>query len=227
LSENIKLPIYQIIGNFLKSNENKPYTISDLVNSLKLKNSTVTSSLTYLSKGRKVRKNGKVVITKSGKPKRKFYKGFQKGKITNVEKGKWQYTVKKSYVRWNVNFKVIETKTENRKREWTENMDLTAKATGIVPSGVPKSKVIEVSAMDLYFKTLDILADEGVYLDYSLDPDPKLKQMFLGAKKDDNQDMLNDRYDPRWEGEISFTNNYGKTYPPFKVKYDIMENEYD
>lgn len=223
-----KIPIYQIIGNFLKSNANTSHTISDLVINLKLKNSTVTSSLTYLSKGRKVRKNGKVVLSKkTKKPKRKFYTGFQKGKITNVKKGEWQYNVKKKYVRWNVNFKVIETKTEDRQREWTDNMDLTAKATGIVPSGVPKSKVIEVSAMDLYFKTLDILSDEGVYLEYSLDPNPKMKQMFLGAKIDDNQDMLNDRYDPRWEGEISFTNNYGKTYPPFKVKYDIKENEYD
>ena len=44
-------------------------------------------------------------------------------------------------------------------------------------------------------------------------------------KKEDNQDMLNDMYNSRWDGKLDFTNNYGKSYP-FKINYDVMEHEY-
>ena len=93
MSEIIKEPIYQIIGNFLKSQINIPFTLSDLVRNLvdsnnePIKKSTISSSLSYLSKGRKITKDKKIVLTKSGKPKRRFYKGFPKGKIRNVSKG--------------------------------------------------------------------------------------------------------------------------------------------
>jgi hypothetical protein len=231
LSEIIKEPIYQIIGNFLKSQINISFTISDLIKNLvdsnneQISRSTISSSLTYLSKGRKVVKNKKIVLTKSGKPKRKFYKGFGKGKIRNVSKGKWIYYGKVDYERWIVNLKVVETRTKNRQREWVESNDLTSKAVGIVPSGTSENKIIDISGQKLFDETMKLMDNEGVFLRNSVDIDDG-RTITIGALKDDNQDMMNDRYDPRWEGEAYFTNNYGKTYDPFKIIYDVMEHEY-
>ena len=233
MSEVIKEPIYQIIGNFLKSQINIPFTLSDLVRNLvdsnnePIKKSTISSSLSYLSKGRKVTKNKKIVLTKSGKPKRRFYKGFPKGKIRNISKGEWVYykkPKKTDYERWTVNLKLVETHTKKRRREWVEKMDLTSKATGIVPSGTSKNKIIEISGKKLFYKTMEIMENEGVYLSNSVDFDND-STIVMGAKKEDNQDMLNDMYNSRWDGKLDFTNNYGKTYH-FNLNYDVMEYEY-
>jgi hypothetical protein len=230
LSENIKLPIYQIIGDFLKSQINIPFTISDLIRNLldsqgnEIKRSTISSSLTYLSKGRKITKKGKILITKSGKPRRKFYKGFGKGKIRKISKGEWVYFKKTNYESWTVDFKIRETKTVKRKREWISIMDLTGTATGIVPKDTSKSEIINVSAVRLFRESLVVMEGEGVNLFGSVDETDD-RTVIFGARKNDSQ-ILNDRYDSLWEGKIFFINNMGVKYQ-YPVKYKIMEHEYD
>ena len=219
-------PIYQIIGDFLKSNINVPYTVSDLVNNLQLNESTVRSSLSYLKMGRKVRKKGKVILTKTGKEKRQFYKGFSKGKIRNTSKGQWLYYGKVKYESWNVDFKLRDTKSTHKpKNRWDNKiMDLTATAKGIVPSGTPKSKIIDVSAVKLFQESLDIMAENGVVLWNSVNEDDS-KVVVFGARKNNNE-SLDDKYDSEWIGKIHFTNNVGSSYE-YDVSYKIQENKYD
>ena len=203
-----------------------PYTISDLVNNLKLKESTVRSSLSYLSKGRKLRRKGKVVLTKTGKAKRQFYKGFSRGKIRNVSKGQWLYYGKTKYESWTVDFKLRDTRSTHKpKNRWdNEIMDLTASAKGIVPSGTSKSNIIDISAVKLFQESLDIMADNGVILWNSVNEDDSRVVVF-GARKNDNE-LLDDKYDPDWIGKIHFTNNVGSSYE-YDVSYKIQESKYD
>lgn len=220
-----KTPVYQIIGNFLKSNINIPYTISDLVNNLKLNPSTVRSSLSYLSKGRKLRKKGKVVLTKTGKERRVFYKGFSRGKVKNTSKGEWLYYGKVKYESWIVDFKLRDTKSTHKpKNRWDkEIMDLTGSAKGIVPSTATKRQIIDVSATKLFQESLEIMADNGVVLWNSVDEDDS-KVVVFGARKNDNE-TIDNKYDPEWEGKLHFTNNVGSSYE-FDVKYKILESKY-
>jgi hypothetical protein len=230
LSENIKLPIYQIIGDFLKSQINTPFTLNNLVRNLldsqgnEIKRSTISSSLTYLSKGRKITKKGKILITKSGKPRRKFYKGFGKGKIRKISKGEWVYFKKTNYESWKVWFKLKETVNPDPIRKWKDNMDLSANVEGVIPSGTLKKKIIETVGYKLLRETLIIMEGEGVALWDSVREDGD--EIVYGATKNDNL-LINDRYDSHWSGEIIFVNDLGKKYDPFPVKYDIMEHEYD
>ena len=232
MSEVIKEPIYQIIGNFLKSQINIPFTIPDLIRNLtdskgdKLKDSTISSSLTYLSKGRKIKKKGKFILTKTGKHKRQFYKGFGKGKIRNISKGQWIYYKKVDYESWTVDFKLRDTKsTRKPKNSWNKKiMDLTGSATGIAPSKTSKSQIINISALKLFHESLDIMSDNGVILWGNVDETDSQIVVF-GARKNENQ-TLETYYDDTWEGKLHFTNNVGTSYQ-YKVSYKVRENEYD
>lgn len=220
-----RIPTYQRIGDFLKSNVNRIFTISDLSKNLKVSKKTVSSSLSHLARGRIVKVKGKTQYTKTGKVRRKYYKGFKRGTLRTDGRGRWLAYEKTNYESWRVDFKIRETHTRKRQREWVKIMDLTATAIGVVPSGTNKSKIIEVSAVRLFQKSLEVMADNGVNLYQSVAQDDSSTVVF-GARKNTDEVLIN-RYDTDWNGEIFFRNDQGRDYPPFKVKYRVNEHEYN
>ena len=214
------------IGNLLKSNPNKIYTVKDISLSLKIKSSTVTSSFSKLSKGRIVGK------TKTGKPKRKGYKGFDLRKFKRDGRGKYFYKSKVAFKAWKVWFKLIETNTIQPMNNWVTKsmaaktkgrkaMDLSAYATGIAPSNISKSRVVEIAADKLFFKSLDVAKKEGLFLFDSLTEESNI---FKGGKIE-NENPLDTNYDSRWTGEIHFVNAYGTNYD-WKISYNVEVSEY-
>ena len=103
-------------------------------------------------------------------------------------------------------------------------MDLSGYATGIVPSDVDKSKIIDVAATELFRKALDIMQHEGVSLWNAVDEDNP-KSVYLGAELI-NENPLDTKYNPRWDGQVTFVNDMGNSYPPFDVHFNIDMNEY-
>jgi len=218
------------IGKFLKDRPNKLFTLSDLSKNLKIPKKSVSSSLSRLKHGRNVtrRKGGKgrklIVRRKDGKPRKQGYEGFKIGKINNKERGMWKYGEPTDFKTWKVDFKLKETKTKKRQSEWTDIMDLSGTATGIVPAHVGKSNVVEVSAHQLFRSSLDVMQDEGVFLWKSVREDDS-KTVVFGAELIE-ENPLDENYDPTWDGEIIFVNNLAKTYK-YPVSYDIQIDEYE
>ena len=225
------------IGKFLKDRKNHKYTISDLSKNLKIPKKSVSSSLSRLKHGRNVTRlvNGRkrIQLKKNGKPRKRGYKGFNIGKITNKERGMWEYFEGTDFKVWKVDFKLKET-NESRKNKkdyhaWTGKdaggkMDLSAWATGLVPADIKKSKVIDIAGHDLFRASLDVMNDEGVFLWNSVNEDDS-KIVVIGATLE-NENPLDENYNSVWDGKINFINNIGVAYE-YKVSFDIDEDEYD
>ena len=219
------------IGRFLKNTPNKSYTTKDISINLGINPKSVSSSLSRLKAGKNktgiVNGRKRILKTKSGKNRKTAYEGFKIGTVRNTSKGRWEFFTKTKFKLWKVDFKLIETNSKNKKKNrWAEsgNMDLSGEATGIVPSGIEKSKIVDIAASRLFRKSLDIVQDEGLSLWSVVDEDDP-KSVYLGGELI-NSNPLDKVYNSRWEGEINFVNNVGKSYS-YPVSFDIEENEYD
>ena len=219
------------IGRFLKNTPNKSYTTKDISINLGINPKSVSSSLSRLKAGKNktgmINGRKRILKTKSGKNRKTAYEGFKIGTVRNTSKGRWEFFTKTKFKLWKVDFKLIETNSKNKKKNrWAEsgNMDLSGHATGLVPSGVEKSKVVGIAAAELFRKGLDIMQGEGVSLWNAVAEDDS-KTVYLGGQMI-NENPLDKVYNSRWEGEINFVNNIGNSYP-YPVSFDIEENEYD
>ena len=224
------------VGKFLKDRPNNKFTISDLSKNLKIPKKSVSSSLSRLKHGRNVTKlvdgRKRIQLKKNGKPRKRGYKGFKIGKIRNEERGMWEYFEVTDYKFWKVDFKLKET-NESRKNKkkyhaWTGvkdggKMDLSAWATGLVPADVKKSAVIEIAGHELFRASLDVMNDEGVFLWQSVNEDDS-KIVVIGATLE-NENPLDENYNPTWDGKINFINNIGVAYE-YNVSFDIEVDEY-
>ena len=219
------------VGKFLKERANRSFTVKDISLNLKLKPKSVSSALSRLKLGRNktgiINGRKRILKKKNGKNRKTSYKGFKIGTVRNSEKGKWEYFQKTKFKAWKVDFKLIETNSKNKKKHrWDEsgNMDLSGYATGIVPSDVDKSKIIDVAATELFRKALDIMQHEGVSLWNAVSEDDS-KTVYLGAELI-NENPLDTKYNSRWDGQVTFVNDMGNSYPPFDVHFSIDMNEY-
>ena len=139
------------VGKFLKERANRSFTVKDISLNLKLKPKSVSSALSRLKLGRNktgiINGRKRILKKKNGKNRKTGFKGFKIGTVRNSEKGRWEYFQKTKFKVWKVDFKLIETNSKNKKKHrWDEsgNMDLSGYATGIVPSDVDKSTIIDV-----------------------------------------------------------------------------------
>ena len=220
------------IGKFLKDRSNKSYTTKDISINLGIKPKSVSSSLSRLKAGRNktgmINGRKRILKKKNGQNRKTAYEGFKIGTVRNTSKGRWEFFTKTKFKLWKVDFKIIETNSKAKKKtnKWSEsgNMDLSGEATGIVPSGIEKSKIVDIAASRLFRKSLDIVQDEGLSLWSVVDEDDP-KSVYLGGELK-NSNPLDKVYNSRWEGEINFVNNVGKSYS-YPVSFDIEENEYD
>ena len=220
------------IGKFLKDRSNRSFTTKDISINLGINPKSVSSSLSRLKAGRNktgiINGRKRILKTKSGKNRKTAYEGFKIGAVRNTSKGRWEFFTKTKFKLWKVDFKIIETNSKAKKKtnKWSEsgNMDLSGEATGIVPSGIEKSKIVDIAASRLFRKSLDIVQDEGLSLWSVVDEDDP-KSVYLGGELK-NSNPLDKVYNSRWEGEINFVNNVGKSYS-YPVSFDIEENEYD
>lgn len=219
------------IGKFLKNRANKSFTTKDISINLGIKPKSVSSSLSRLKAGRDktgiVNGRKRILKKKNGQNRKTAYEGFKIGTVRNTSKGRWEFFTKTNFKLWKVDFKLIETNSKNKKKNrWDEsgNMDLSGHATGIVPSGIEKSKIVSIAASELFRKGLDIMQGEGVSLWNAVAEDDS-KTVYLGGQMI-NENPLDKVYDSRWDGKINFVNNIGNSYP-YPVSFDIEENEYD
>ena len=219
------------IGRFLKNTPNKSYTTKDISINLGINPKSVSSSLSRLKAGKNktgiVNGRKRILKTKSGKNRKTAYEGFKIGTVRNTSKGRWEFFTKTKFKLWKVDFKLIETNSKNKKKNrWAEsgNMDLSGYATGLVPSGIEKSKVVGIAAAELFRKGLDIMQGEGVSLWNAVAEDDS-KTVYLGGQMI-NENPLDKKYDSRWDGKINFVNNIGSSYS-YNVNFEIEENEYN
>ena len=228
------------IGRFLKNTPNKSYTTKDISINLGINPKSVSSSLSRLKAGRDktgiVNGRKRILKKKNGQNRKTAYEGFKIGTVRNTSKGRWEFFTKTKFKLWKVDFKIIETNSKAKKKtnskskkktnKWSEsgNMDLSGEATGIVPSGIEKSKIVDIAASRLFRKSLDIVQDEGLSLWSVVDEDDP-KSVYLGGELI-NSNPLDKVYNSRWEGEINFVNNVGKSYS-YPVSFDVGMNEYD
>ena len=220
------------IGKFLKDRSNRSFTTKDISINLGIKPKSVSSSLSRLKAGRNktgmINGRKRILKKKNGQNRKTAYEGFKIGTVRNTSKGRWEFFTKTKFKLWKVDFKIIETNSKAKKKtnKWSEsgNMDLSGEATGIVPSGIEKSKIVDIAASRLFRKSLDIVQDEGLSLWSVVDEDDP-KSVYLGGELK-NSNPLDKVYNSRWEGEINFVNNVGKSYS-YPVSFDIEENEYD
>ena len=219
------------IGRFLKNTPNKSYTTKDISINLGINPKSVSSSLSRLKAGKNktgiINGRKRILKTKSGKNRKTAYEGFKIGTVRNTSKGRWEFFTKTKFKLWKVDFKLIETNSKNKKKNrWAEsgNMDLSGYATGLVPSGIEKSKVVGIAAAELFRKGLDIMQGEGVSLWNAVAEDDS-KTVYLGGQMI-NENPLDKKYDSRWDGKINFVNNIGNSYS-YNVNFEIEENEYD
>jgi len=219
------------IGRFLKNTPNKSYTTKDISINLGINPKSVSSSLSRLKAGKNktgiINGRKRILKTKSGKNRKTAYEGFKIGTVRNTSKGRWEFFTKTKFKLWKVDFKLIETNSKNKKKNrWAEsgNMDLSGYATGLVPSGIEKSRVVGIAAAELFRKGLDIMQGEGVSLWNAVAEDDS-KTVYLGGQMI-NENPLDKKYDSRWDGKINFVNNIGNSYS-YNVNFEIEENEYD
>ena len=219
------------IGRFLKNTPNKSYTTKDISINLGINPKSVSSSLSRLKAGKNktgmINGRKRILKTKSGKNRKTAYEGFKIGTVRNTSRGRWEFFTKTKFKLWKVDFKLIETNSKNKKKNrWAEsgNMDLSGHATGLVPSGIEKSKVVGIAAAELFRKGLDIMQGEGVSLWNAVAEDDS-KTVYLGGQMI-NENPLDKKYDSRWDGKINFVNNIGNSYS-YNVNFEIEENEYD
>jgi hypothetical protein len=219
------------IGRFLKNTPNKSYTTKDISINLGINPKSVSSSLSRLKAGKNktgiVNGRKRILKTKSGKNRKTAYEGFKIGTVRNTSKGRWEFFTKTKFKLWKVDFKLIETNSKNKKKNrWAEsgNMDLSGYATGLVPSGIEKSRVVGIAAAELFRKGLDIMQGEGVSLWNAVAEDDS-KTVYLGGQMI-NENPLDKKYDSRWDGKINFVNNIGSSYS-YNVNFEIEENEYN
>ena len=224
------------IGDLLKNDPNKSYTIKDISLGLKINPKSVSSSLSRLKAGKNktaiINGRKRILKKKNGQNRKTGYEGFKIGTVKNTSKGRWEYLSKSKYVLWKVEFKVIDTNTKDRKRPWiTEKMvmgidkkamDLHAYADGIAPSYADAAKLVEVAANRLFEVSLDVIKDTwGLYMFESLDPE---KNITL-ASRIMNSNPLDQSYNQRWDGEISFIGSHGFNKKA-NVTFNIDENRY-
>lgn len=218
------------IGKFLKNTPNKSYTIKDISINLKINPKSVSSSLSRLKFGRNktgiVNGRKRILKKKNGQNRKTSYEGFKIGTVRNTSKGRWEFFTKTRFKLWKVDFKLIETNSKKPKNKWSEsgNMDLSGYATGLVPSGIGKSKVVQVAASELFRKSLDIMQGEGVSLWNAVAEDDS-KTVYLGGEMI-NENPFDKKYSSRWDGKINFVNNIGSSYS-YNVNFQIEENDYD
>ena len=219
------------IGRFLKNTPNKSYTTKDISINLGINPKSVSSSLSRLKAGKNktgmINGRKRILKTKSGKNRKTAYEGFKIGTVRNTSKGRWEFFTKTKFKLWKVDFKLIETNSKNKKKHrWAQsgNMDLSGHATGLVPSGIEKSKVVGIAAAELFRKGLDIMQGEGVSLWNAVAEDDS-KTVYLGGELI-NSNPLDKVYDSRWDGKINFVNDMGKSWD-YDVNFEIEENEYD
>ena len=219
------------IGRFLKNTPNKSYTTKDISINLGINPKSVSSSLSRLKAGKNktgmINGRKRILKTKSGKNRKTAYEGFKIGTVRNTSKGRWEFFTKTKFKLWKVDFKLIETNSKNKKKHrWAQsgNMDLSGHATGLVPSGIEKSKVVGIAAAELFRKGLDIMQGEGVSLWNAVAEDDS-KTVYLGGELI-NSNPLDKIYDSRWDGKINFVNDMGKSWD-YDVNFEIEENEYD
>jgi hypothetical protein len=219
------------IGRFLKNTPNKSYTTKDISINLGINPKSVSSSLSRLKAGKNktgmINGRKRILKTKSGKNRKTAYEGFKIGTVRNTSKGRWEFFTKTKFKLWKVDFKLIETNSKNKKKHrWDESgkMDLSGHATGIVPSGIEKSKIVSIAAAELFRKGLDIMQGEGVSL-WSAVAEDDSKTVYLGGELI-NSNPLDKVYNSTWDGKINFVNDMGKSWG-YDVNFDIGMNEYD
>jgi hypothetical protein len=219
------------IGRFLKNTPNKSYTTRDISINLGINPKSVSSSLSRLKAGKNktgiVNGRKRILKTKSGKNRKTAYEGFKIGTVRNTSKGRWEFFTKTKFKLWKVDFKLIETNSKNKKKHrWDESgkMDLSGHATGIVPSGIEKSRIVGIAAAELFRKGLDIMQSEGVSL-WSAVAEDDSKTVYLGGELI-NSNPLDKVYNSTWDGKINFVNDMGKSWD-YDVNFDIGMNEYD
>jgi hypothetical protein len=224
------------IGNLLKNDPNKSYTIKDISLGLKINPKSVSSSLSRLKAGKNktgmINGRKRILKKKNGQNRKTGYEGFKIGTVKNTSKGRWEYLTKSKYVLWEVSFKVIDTNTKARQTPWvTEKMvrgtnknamDLHADAEGIAPSYADAAKMVEVAANRLFEVSLDVIKDTwGLIMFESLDPE---KNITL-ASRIMNPNPLDENYNQRWDGMVSFKGSHGFEKSA-KVDFNIDENRY-
>ena len=218
------------IGRFLKNTPNKSYTTKDISINLGINPKSVSSSLSRLKAGKNktgmINGRKRILKKKNGQNRKTAYEGFKIGTVRNTSKGRWEFFTKTKFKLWKVDFKLIETNSKNKKKHrWDESgkMDLSGHATGLVPSGIEKSKIVSIAASELFRKGLDIMQGEGVSL-WSAVAEDDSKTVYLGGELI-NSNPLDKVYNSTWDGKINFVNNIGSSYS-YNVNFDIQQQEY-
>ena len=220
------------VADFLKSNPNKPYKISDISKNLNINPKTVSSSISRLSKGANKKKNGRIILKKNGQPRKQGYEGFPMKNFKKVNRGVYQYTVKEKTIgkfeTWKVDFKLIETNKKKKKNSWNiTTMDLSSYAIGVVPFGTSQNKVIDISGAKLYKTTLNVLDEHGLDLWGAIN-DIDINYTLGATNLSEENSSLVENYDSEWNGELALVGSSGKKQTPdiLKLKYDIRIDEY-